>query len=256
MALERNVRFGRFAYGGGCAALLLLLRFRLSADLPSRSVVVRNHGRDRAGHMGRDDAEHRYADWFRVHVGLTTFLEETRRFRGLPSPAADDGAALLLRGERAFLVLDGAHLIEPRPTGGRFVGGTPGVWVTLAGGLRCEVGRTGGTFVPGTDQPTSVDVGGLVVTDRRVVLCGTAEQREWLFANVVAVHHDPDAPWTARCVSDPATISGFSYGHADVPLVRFRLMLVMAVHAGSLTELRGELEAAIARHLGERPPLP
>lgn len=202
-----------------------------------------------------EDAEHRYADWSRIHLGLTTFLDETRWFRGLPSPAAD-GTALLRRGERAFLLLAGAHLIEPRPTGGRFMGGSPGVWLTTADGVRCEVGRAGGVFVVGTDQPTSVDVGGLVVTDRRAVLCGVAEQHEWLFGNLVAMHHDPDAPWTALSVSDRATPSGFSYGHADVPLVRFRLMLAVAVHTGTLAGLRTELEVALARHLGQRPPPP
>lgn len=202
-----------------------------------------------------DDAAHRYADWSRVHLGLARFLEEARSFRGLPSHTAG-GTALLRRGERAFLALAGAHLIEPRPTGGRFVGGTPGVWLTLANGARCEVGRTGGVFLAGTDQPTSVDVGGLVITDRRAVLCGAAEQREWLFRNLVAVYHEPDAPWTALSVSDQANTSGFFYGHADVTLVRFRLMLALAVHTGTMAGLRTELETALAEHLGRRPPPP
>ena len=181
-----------------------------------------------------EDAAHRFSDWSRVHLGLTTFLEEAWSFRGLSLPSTG-GTGLLHQGERAFLVLVGAHLIEPRPTGGRFVGGI---------------------FLAGTDQPTSVDVGSLVITDRRTVLCGAAEQREWLFGNLVAVHHDPDAPWTALSVSDRATNSGFFYGHADVPLVRFRLMLALAVHTGTMPGLRSELETALAEHLGRRPPPP
>jgi hypothetical protein len=135
-----------------------------------------------------EDAAHRYEDWGQVHLGLTRFLAETRSFRGLQ------------RGdERVFLALADVHLIEPRPSGGRCVGGF---------------------FVPGFDELTSVDVGTLVVTDRRALLHGRTmgETHEWLFRDVTAVHHDPDAPWTVLEGTDRPTAAGFFYGHADVPL--------------------------------------
>ena len=189
----------------------------------------------RTGRAG-EDAAHRYADWTRVQAGLTRFVEETRSFRGLTGGAPDDQAALL-RDERAFLALAGAHLVESRPRGGRLVGGV---------------------FFPGFDEPTSVDVGTLLVTNRRAVLHGEAdgEAHEWLFRHLVGVHHEPDAPWTALVVSDRPLVSGFFYGHADVDLVRFRLSLALAVYEGTVGRLRAELQGRLARHLATRPPPP
>jgi hypothetical protein len=191
--------------------------------------------RERKVRRSGEDATQRHAEWSRVQFGLTRFVEETRSFRGLAAGSSRDTVAALRRNERAFLAVADAHLIEPRPSGGRVVGGL---------------------FVPGFDQATSVDVGALVVTDRRAVLRSGAQDREWLFRNLSGVHHDPDAPWTALEVSDRQEVSGFLYGHADVPLVRFRLMLAIAVHTGTVGRLRAELESELSRHAGRRPPSP
>jgi hypothetical protein len=99
-------------------------------------------------------------------------------------------------------------------------------------------------------------VGALLVTDRRVLLGGTGENREWTFRNLLTVHHDPDAPWTALTVSDRPAVSGFFYGHAAVPLVRFRLGLALAVYTGTVGRLRAELQAALTGHLETKPPFP
>lgn len=206
-----------------------------------RTITVQRRGE--TARPGGEDAVERYADWRRVHLGLARFVEETRSFRGLPGGSSDGAVLALARNERAFLAVAGAHLIESRPSGGRFVGGSPGVWLRLADGTRAEVGGSGGTYVPGFDELTSVDVGGLVVTDRRAVLQGADRDHEWLFRNLSAVHHDPEAPWTALEVSDRPETSGFFYGHADVPLVRFRLMLAIAVYGGTVGRLRAELRA-------------
>jgi hypothetical protein len=227
----------------------------LGYDAPRRTLAQRR--RRQEARRTADDAEHRFADWSHVLLGLTRFLEETRSFRGLPSGSAGrEAGALLRRGERAFLALAGAHLIEPRHSGGRFLGGTPGLWLRLGDGTRCEVGRSGGVFVPGLEQPTSVDVGDLLITDQRALLRGTLEHHEWLFGNLLAVHHDPGAPWTGLQLSNRETDSGFLYGHADVNHVRFRLMLALAVHTGTVARLRRELEAALAEHLVRQPPAP
>jgi hypothetical protein len=101
-----------------------------------------------------------------------------------------------------------------------------------------------------------VDVGGLVITDRRAVLHGLEADHEWLFRNLAAVHHDPDSPWTALPVSDRSSVSGFLYGHADVHLVRFRLSLALAVYTGTVGRLRAELLAELARHVDTKPPFP
>lgn len=204
-----------------------------------------------------DDAGQRYADWSRIQEGLTRFVAETWSFRGLAAGSGSGGAIAVLRGdERAFVALAGAHLIEPRPSGGRFVGGTPGVWLRLVDGVRAEVGGSGGLFLPGSDQPTSVDVGGLVITDRRAVLLGREREHEWLFRNLLAVHHDPDAPWTALPVSNEPTVSGFLYGHADVAFVRFRFTLALAVSTGTVGRLRAELQESLRLHLDGKPPFP
>ena len=202
-----------------------------------------DHRRERAA----DDAEQFFASWSHVQVRLTTFLEETRSFRGVPLPSAD--------GERGFLALAGVHLIEPRHSGEHYVGGTPETWVRLKAGIHCEIGPPRGCLVPGVEQPTPVDIGALLITDRRVLLCGAAEQREWSFSTLRAVHHDPDQPWTAL-QSDQPTVSGVLYGHADRDFVRFRMMLALAVHTRTVTRLRAALEASLAAHLAGRPPPP
>jgi hypothetical protein len=214
------------------------------------------------GRQSREDAVSRYEHWSRVHQGLMRFVEETRSFRGLPGGSSRRSPVPVLhRGERAFLALAGVHLIEARHSGGRFVGGTKGVPVRLPDGARGHVGGTGGMLLPGTEQPTSVDVGALVITDRRAVLHNAdtdagQPDHEWLFRYVVAVHHEPDAPWTALEVTDRRDASGFFYGHADVHLVRFRLGLALAVHSGTVPRLRAELESAFSHHLATKPPFP
>jgi hypothetical protein len=183
-----------------------------------------------------DDAAHRYGEWRRVHSGLARFVEETWSFRGLPTGSGGD-RPVLRNGERPFLALDGVHLIEPRHRGGRYVGGL---------------------VFPGFEEPTSIDVGTLWVTQHRAVLYGRAggEPHEWLFANVTALHHEPDAPWTALVVSDRPAVSGIFYGHADVDLVRFRLSLALAVDRGTVGELRAELQRRLRDHRATRPPAP
>ena len=198
-----------------------------------------------------DDAAHRYADWSRVHRGLVRFVDEAQSFRGLPG-----AQQTLRRGERAFLALSGVHLIEPRPSGGRFVPSRTGDWLRISAEAFALVRGEPGLFVPGFEQPESVDVGDLVVTDRRALLHGSHEDHEWSFSEVTAVHHDPDGPWTALEIPDGAGPSGFFYGHADVALVRFRLGLALAVYGGSVARLRHDLEAALTRHLEAKPPFP
>lgn len=233
--------------GPGEAALGIITVRRESAE----------QRRARPEHRCGDGAAQRWAEWSRIQLGLARFIEEARSFRGLMAgPAPGGGATMLERNERAFLALSETHVIEPQPTGGRFVGGSGGVWLRMAGGGRCQVGATGGLFVPGLDQPESVDVGGLVVTDRRVIVSGGLRHHEWPFPTLAALHHDPDAPWTALVMSDRPEVTGVFYGHADVPFVRFRLMLALAVHTGSVGRLRMELEAELRRHLDRQPPRP
>lgn len=207
---------------------------RRALDFIAVGRVAADRRRDEAARRAGDDAARRYADWSLVHQGLVRFAEEARSFRGLPV-GAPGGPALLRVNERVFLALSGVHLLEPRESGGRVVAGV---------------------FLPGLEQPVSVDVGTLVVTDRRAVLDGSLERREWPFRNICAVHHDPDSPWSALVVSGRPETSGFFYGHADVPLVRFRLMLALAVYGGAVSRLRAELERALTGHLERKPPFP
>ncbi|HEV7861335.1 MAG TPA: hypothetical protein VGR20_01505 [Acidimicrobiia bacterium] len=173
-----------------------------------------------------------------MQTGLRTFVHETRSFRGLSAGAIEEAGTLLHQAERAFLIVADAHLVEARPTYGRFVGGERGV------------------FVPGAEHPTSIDVGRLTITSRRVVLAGLWERREWPFSNLVAVHHDPDAPWTALPLSSQERVSGFLYPAGEVHLVRFRLMLALAVHTGTVGQLRIQLQTALDEHSAQQPPLP
>jgi hypothetical protein len=204
--------------------------------------------------------EDRLADWQREDDRLAELCELAHEFRGQTAAEIDHTPLALKPGERVYAIVDGVKLIEPRSQGGHWEGGSHGISVRIPGtrSARYRIGATRGHYVHGEPQPTVIDTGTAVVTDRRVAFAGTQQAREWLWSKCLGVHHQPDAPWTAIAVSNRQKTSGLFYGDDAAPTVRFRIDLAFAVATGEADDLAAELDDERARHTALRPgsPLP
>lgn len=199
-------------------------------------------------------AEQAYRAWYSGYEQLANFVEEARSFDGLDS--VPEATVVLKKGERVFLVAAGAHLIEPRRAPGHYVGGYQGVSFKVVKGVRYHVGGSRGTYVQGEERPTPIDEGMLTITNQRVVFQGMKQAREWSYAKLLGIQHDPQLPWTAVQVSNRQKVSGFLYDEDSAALVRFRLSLAVAHFNGDVELLGAEVERQLAEHRGERPSLP
>jgi hypothetical protein len=119
--------------------------------------------------------------------------------------------------------------------------------------MRYRIGGSRGHYVPGPDEPTAIDTGAAVVTDRRIVFVGSKAAREWLWPKVIGVHHEDGAPWTAIAVSNRQKVSGIAYDDATAGAVRFRIDLAQAVASGDADAFTTELEGERAEHAAHRP---
>jgi len=158
-----------------------------------------------------------------------------------------DGVTLMLKkDERAFRVLQGSALIEPRRLPGHWEGRSQGFSLRVAKGVRYRVGASRGHYVAGDEVPTPIDAGTVTITDQRVVFQGPKATREWAFSKVLGLQH-VDArrsPWTAIQVSNRQKTSGFLYTPETAAGVRFH---------GEVDEMARNLEEQIAEHNAECP---
>lgn len=154
-------------------------------------------------------------------------------------------------GERAYAVIEGVALIEPRRTPGKMVGGSSGASFRVAKGVTLRTGRVKGTYVPGPEMPTPVDTGTALVTNRRVAFSGPLQTREWLFDKMIGVDHDASGTWTALQVSNRQRTSGIAYGIELSGTIHALLDIAMADWQGRLvdlvTKLRGEIADTLER---------
>jgi len=180
-----------------------------------------------------------------------------RTFDGVVAGETMDIPIALKRGERAFLTVAGAILIETRRGPGHWNGASQGVSVRVPGtkSMRYRVGASKGTFVPGDESPTPIDQGSFTITTTRAAFVGAKQTREWLWSKLVAVAHQPDAPWTAMAVSNRQKTSGVGYDVEHAGLIQFWIDLAVARATGTSEAFIAGLEAELAS-LGETLPLP
>src|SRR5579859_6504495 len=101
-----------------------------------------------------------------------------------------DPPIALKKGERGLLVVNGAGLFESRRGPGQFVGRSQGVSIPLGhSGVRYRVGQSRGHYVQGTEEPTVIDSGTVVVTNQRVVFVGANRTTEWAYAKLISMQH-------------------------------------------------------------------
>jgi hypothetical protein len=160
-----------------------------------------------------------------------------------------DPPIALKKGERGLLVLYGAGLFESRRGPGQFVGRSQGVSIPLGhSGVRYRVGQSRGHFVQGTEEPTIIDTGTVVVTNQRVVFVGANRTTEWAFAKLISIQHYEHQPWTAIAVSNRQKMSGFAYTAGIQGVVRAMLEVATSLFNGEGDQVAAELREHLREH--------
>jgi len=186
---------------------------------------------------------------------LQQFLDIALTFQGVRPEDGTPVPIALKKGERMLVSMTGAVLVEPRRQAGEWKGVNQGVSVHIPGtkSMRYRVGGSRGTFIQGAEVPTSIDEGEFTVTNLRAVFVGAKQTREWLWSKLIAVQHQPDAPWTAIAVSNRQKTSGIAYDADHADLLRFWLDLAVARASDTADELIETIRTEIAA-LGPAPP--
>ncbi|SCG40270.1 hypothetical protein GA0070613_0744 [Micromonospora inositola] len=98
-----------------------------------------------------------------------------------------------------------------------------------------------------------VDAGTAVVTDRRLILVGRDGIREWAYAQLASVAHDPREPYTLLHPHDGGRIAGVRLPRAAASAFRLRLTLAYAEATGARDALLDRLDEAVVAHWRTRP---
>ncbi|MFL6136555.1 MAG: hypothetical protein ACJ74O_02000 [Frankiaceae bacterium] len=154
------------------------------------------------------------------------------------------GSVVLKRGESAYFELPAVSLVEVQRGPGQYVGGYSGFSFRIAKGIRYSVGASRGSYVPGPEQHKVTDQGAVTITNRRVILQGSRNSREWAFSKMLGVQHDASRPFTLMHVSNRQKVSGLLYDASQATAFRFYVSLALADFQDSreafLAQLRDE----------------
>jgi len=143
-------------------------------------------------------------------------------------------------------VLSGAGPFEPRTAGGPWVDGSKGLSIPLPDTrMRVRVGRTKGRYVRAPEEPTVIDRGTATITDRRAIFGGARQVREWQWAKLVGVIHDPARCATAIQVSNRQNVSGITYKGGDPEQVHLAFDVATALAEGRDEKVLAELRAML-----------
>jgi hypothetical protein len=136
---------------------------------------------------------------------LSGFLEDAQTFKGL-DPADVPGMHLQpTAGERVYLCVQGAILVEPR---------NPDA-------TRADL------------PPRTIDQGELVVTSTRAVFTGTKQVRQWLWSQLGTIEHAENGPWTSITVNNRNRNFGIRYNREFQDEIRFIIELAVATAQGT-----------------------
>lgn len=100
------------------------------------------------------------------------------------------------------------------------------------------------------------DAGIAVVTDRRVVFQSRRRRREWAYAKMNGLAHDPGAPCTLMQVLNRQQVSGLLLPSAAVPGFRFHLTLAFADAIEQRAAVIAQLDELTTAHEALRPARP
>jgi hypothetical protein len=74
---------------------------------------------------------------------------------------------------------------ETRRGPSQFVGGSSGVSIPVAAGIRFRVGAMRGTSIPGENAQADLDQGNVIVTTTRILFVGPMYTKEWEFSKLL-----------------------------------------------------------------------
>ena len=194
--------------------------------------------------------------WEREAAELIAARDAAAVFVGRGAGEVPASNLTLKRGERLFLTVGKASLVEHRRGAGHWASGYSGFSVRLTRGLRWNVGASRGHYVPGPESPTVVDVGEVTITDRRVVFQGAKKSREWAFSKLLGYQHLDEAPISLLHVSNRQNVSGIGYDAATAGMFQLRLAIAVADATGTRDRLVGELQRELEEHWATRPMAP
>jgi hypothetical protein len=212
------------------------------SDVPSAGRRIGRRERWAAAENERRQQTYRVAvaEWQRYDTELRAMHATVVSF------GPDPGTAVpvpLDRGELAYLVVDGAQAVEAPATGQLPTPLATPFPVPAGGGTRPAGLRPG-------------EHGTVVVTDRRLIFAGVRAYREWPYARLTGMRHDPAVPVTLLRLDHGRGASGVLLDpyRAD----GFRLLLQLAVADANYgrRHLQAHLGQLISAHARQQPTPP
>jgi len=194
--------------------------------------------------------------WEADQKHLSEMLNAARTLKGFTREQLPDLTMQLKRDELVVYILRGCSLVEPRRGPGHYAGRYSGFSFRVAKGVRYHVGGSRGTYVQGTEVPTTIDTGTITITTQRVAFQGSKQAREWSFIKLLGMEHDPRLPLTSIQVSNRQKVSGFLYDAAHAADVHFRLALALALFNGTTDDLAANVQRQLSEHETTKPEVP
>lgn len=112
-------------------------------------------------------------------------IENMYTYYGLSSEKAFNKFGINLpKSERLFFENPNVELIELQRQKGYYRAGHSGFRIRATKRLSFNVGGSRGSYVPGEQQLTTIDVGNIYVTNKRIIFTGNGFTREWLLKNL------------------------------------------------------------------------
>jgi hypothetical protein len=93
----------------------------------------------------------------------------------------------------------------------QYVGGSSGVSIPVAGGIRFRVGAMRGQVVPGAEVQQDKDEGWVLLTTERLIFTGALKTQEWNFDKLLGLSTTPDESDYFISVSNRQKTSGIRF---------------------------------------------
>jgi len=167
------------------------------------------------------------------------------------SDSGIESSELMLQPDEHLIgEVTGASLIEDRRGRGTYQGASHGVSIPIGsiGGrsVRYRVGATRGHYVQGAPVPTSIDVGTVFVTNKRIVFEGPKQTRECAFSKLLGVEHDDAEGSSVFSVSNRQKPTTIHYGSAVAGWFDARVDIALAQFRGTTDALLAQLRDDIS----------
>jgi len=144
---------------------------------------------------------------------------------------------------------------ETGRTPSQYVGGSTGVSVPIAGGIRFKVGAMRGTIVPGAEMQMDKDQGVVMLTNERLVFVGPIKSQEWKFDKLLMLSTTNDESDYFISVSNRKTTSGVRFDVRTGREFNRFLGAATAVNEHGYEKVLAELDSLKQQALTSKPTL-